>query len=1124
MLLKRHSALSAFLFGLLCTVALLVGLTGNALAQTTIPGGNIINQTWTLAGSPYRVQGDIVIPAGSTLTIEAGVQVHVSTSDAQGTGQDTSQVEVTVRGTMNLNGTAANPILFRAISGTTAALWYGVVAEGASAQLAINNVEIQNARYGFYFSEGTHVLNSVTGHTNTYAVYLAGTAAASVNYATLRNNTYGVYFAGGSSGSVNNSVLRDNSHTGIYTYVSSGTQSTISVVGSTVRGNSTNGIYVRSGSGISLTYAVRNSIVTNNGNGIFRYITSGNPTVNVTYSDVWSNTTNYTNVTEGTGTFSANPLYVSASNLRLTSNSPARFASDTGGDIGALSYTGDPTSGLLGVLWNDRTLDASGSPHAVTGDLTIAPGVTLTLQPGTTLRFGSSDAMGAGEATTEIELDVKGRLNAAGTVAQPITFDSSSSNTPAWWGIHLRPTSTGSVTSNIAISRARYGLYIDNPNHAVDALTARNNSYGVYVVGTATASVTRSLFQTNTYGVYFSGGSAGSVVNSILRNNTHTGIYAYVSTVTSSTIRVINSTVYANSTTGLYVRGATNASLTVHVTNSIFTSNGTGIFRYTTSGNPTVNVTYSDVWSNTTNYTNVTAGTGSISANPLYVGASDLRLQSTSLCIDAGTPSGAPNVDFDGNPRPLDGDGINGAAFDMGAYEFVGLSVCGDGVVGPGEVCDDGAQNGQYGRCRTDCSGLGPRCGDGITNGPEQCDDGNQSNTDACLNTCMMAACGDGFVQAGVEQCDDGNQSNNDACLNTCIPAFCGDGFTRAGVEQCDDGNQSNNDACLNTCAHATCGDGFIRTGVEQCDDGNQSNNDACLNTCVPATCGDGFVRTGVEQCDDGNQSNNDACLNTCTNAACGDGFVRTGVEQCDDGNQSNNDACLNTCTNATCGDGFVQTGVEACDDGNQIDNDECRNNCSRPGCGDGVLQPGEACDDGNQSNDDGCLNTCIVASCGDGFVRTGVEECDDGNQDDTDECVEGCVEAACGDGFVQEGVEDCDDGNTTSGDGCSATCSSEGQGGAGGGSGGSGGEGGLGAGGAGGAGGEGGLGAGGAGGDGLGGVGGSGGQGDGDVEDDGGCGCRAAGSERGPQGSALLLLGGLAALMARRRRVKLAA
>lgn len=157
-----------------------------------------------------------------------------------------------------------------------------------------------------------------------------------------------------------------------------------------------------------------------------------------------------------------------------------------------------------------------------------------------------------------------------------------------------------------------------------------------------------------------------------------------------------------------------------------------------------------------------------------------------------------------------------------------------------------------------------PPCGDGVKSALEECDDGNKSNADACLNSCVTAKCGDGFVRFGVEACDDGNNSNTDTCLSSCVAAKCGDGFIRSGVETCDDGNLDNTDACPGTCAAARCGDGYVRSGVEVCDDGNNSNTDACLNTCVSAVCGDGFVRSGTEQCDDGNAVDQDGCSPSC--------------------------------------------------------------------------------------------------------------------------------------------------------------------------------------------------------------------------------------------------------------------
>ena len=62
------------------------------------------------------------------------------------------------------------------------------------------------------------------------------------------------------------------------------------------------------------------------------------------------------------------------------------------------------------------------------------------------------------------------------------------------------------------------------------------------------------------------------------------------------------------------------------------------------------------------------------------------------------------------------------------------------------------------------------RCGDGIVNhaANEACDDGNKSNTDACLNSCAVATCGDGFLEAGVEQCDDSNTKDGDGCDHNC--------------------------------------------------------------------------------------------------------------------------------------------------------------------------------------------------------------------------------------------------------------------------------------------------------------------------------------------------------------------
>ena len=124
---------------------------------------------------------------------------------------------------------------------------------------------------------------------------------------------------------------------------------------------------------------------------------------------------------------------------------------------------------------------------------------------------------------------------------------------------------------------------------------------------------------------------------------------------------------------------------------------------------------------------------------------------------------------------------------------------CGDGFVEGLEVCDDGKANALApDACRPDCT-L-PTCGDAVTDSDEACDDGNGDNTDACVQGCVAASCGDGYVQTGVEACDDGNGDNTDACVQGCVVATCGDGFVQAGVETCDDGNNVDGDGCDNAC------------------------------------------------------------------------------------------------------------------------------------------------------------------------------------------------------------------------------------------------------------------------------------------------------------------------------------
>lgn len=224
------------------------------------------------------------------------------------------------------------------------------------------------------------------------------------------------------------------------------------------------------------------------------------------------------------------------------------------------------------------------------------------------------------------------------------------------------------------------------------------------------------------------------------------------------------------------------------------------------------------------------------------------------------------------------------------------------------------------------CSGDGQACiqtpcGDGILHPDEVCDDGNIRDGDGCNSLCQSTEeCGNGILDLG-EECDDGNTGNTDNCLKVgdrCAVAQCGDGFRdlkEPRVEECDPADPSQ--LCDSDCTLPACGDGLVNPlAGEECDDGQNGNDDACLDTCKRNLCGDGVLNRapGGEVCDLGAQNGASTCpygVRSCTGCAldcksllpgltgpyCGDSVLSTWAgETCDDGNT---DAC-GTC-NATC-------------------------------------------------------------------------------------------------------------------------------------------------------------------------------------------------------------------------------
>jgi fibro-slime domain-containing protein len=100
----------------------------------------------------------------------------------------------------------------------------------------------------------------------------------------------------------------------------------------------------------------------------------------------------------------------------------------------------------------------------------------------------------------------------------------------------------------------------------------------------------------------------------------------------------------------------------------------------------------------------------------------------TSTCGDGPTCG-------DGITQPAWGEACDGEPGCNAACQIA----CGDGVLDLGEACDDGINDGSYGRCGEGCA-AGPRCGDGAIDEPyEVCDAGPRGSA-TCSASCYPIA------------------------------------------------------------------------------------------------------------------------------------------------------------------------------------------------------------------------------------------------------------------------------------------------------------------------------------------------------------------------------------------------
>ena len=162
-------------------------------SQTPIPGGNVYG-TWTISGSPYLVQGSIMIPTDSVLTIEPGVTVNFQ-----------GHYKLLVLGQLLAIGTITNNIFFNAINTTTG--WYGIRFDNTPSTNDTSKLFYCNIQWGIANGTGN---DSYGG-----ALFFNNVSKVIVKYCLIKNNSAiiggGGIYCKNSSPIISNNTISNNS-------------------------------------------------------------------------------------------------------------------------------------------------------------------------------------------------------------------------------------------------------------------------------------------------------------------------------------------------------------------------------------------------------------------------------------------------------------------------------------------------------------------------------------------------------------------------------------------------------------------------------------------------------------------------------------------------------------------------------------------------------------------------------------------------------------------------------------------------------------------------------------------------------------------------------------------------
>lgn len=204
-------------------------------AQTNVSGGIYQNATWSLAGSPYIVNGPVVVFPGVTLNIQPGVEIRIN-------NQSSSNIYIETRGTLNCVGTDALPIKIAAMYDTmNNVAWQGFVCTSSQGGvLNADRFEIANAFKPFAYEAplSNYQYTNCTFRRCFEAITLGGTVT--LNNCAFIGNESAVY--GWSYFIINDCLFKEN-NTAVFAYPTAFTMTNSQFIDNAMGVNFASGIF-----------------------------------------------------------------------------------------------------------------------------------------------------------------------------------------------------------------------------------------------------------------------------------------------------------------------------------------------------------------------------------------------------------------------------------------------------------------------------------------------------------------------------------------------------------------------------------------------------------------------------------------------------------------------------------------------------------------------------------------------------------------------------------------------------------------------------------------------------------------------------------------------------------------